>query len=65
MPLTGRVCSMVLVRLDLTQDRVILFSAMVGWLWRAYDLAYRRLHGLEDLPTEKGTMLRVGVERYR
>jgi len=65
MPLTGRVCSMVLVRLDLTQDRVILFSAMVGWLWQGYDLAYRWLHDLEDLPTEKGTILRMGVERHR
>jgi hypothetical protein len=38
---------------------------MLDWLWRAYDAAYRRFHGLEDLPTERGTVLRVGVERYR
>ena len=38
---------------------------MITWLWRAYDLAYRWLHGLRDLPTEKGTILRMGVERHR
>jgi len=38
---------------------------MVGWLWQGYDLAYRWLHGLEDLPTEKGAFLRMGVERHR
>ena len=38
---------------------------MIGWLWWGYDLGYRWLHGLEDLPTEKGTILRMGVERHR
>jgi hypothetical protein len=38
---------------------------MTGWIWRGYDLAYRWLHGLEELPTEKGAVLRIGVERYR
>jgi hypothetical protein len=38
---------------------------MIGWLWQGYDLAYRWLHRLGDLPTEKGTILRVGVERHR
>ena len=38
---------------------------MLDWLWQAYDAAYRWFHGLEDLPTERGTVLRIGVERYR
>jgi len=38
---------------------------MLDRLWRFYDAAYRWLHRLEDLPTERGTILRIGVARYR
>jgi hypothetical protein len=38
---------------------------MLDWLWRVYDAAYGWLHGLEDLPTERGTVLRIGVARHR
>lgn len=43
----------------------MLFAAMLKWLWRGYDVAYRWFHGVEDLPTEEGSLLRVSVERYR
>ena len=38
---------------------------MLDWLWRVYDAAYGWFHGLEDLPTERETILRIGVARYR
>jgi len=40
-------------------------GAMLDWLWRLYDAAYRRLHGLQDLPTGRGSVLQIGVARYR
>lgn len=38
---------------------------MPDWLWRWYDASYRWFHGVEDLPSEEGSVLRVSVERYR
>lgn len=43
----------------------MLFPAMLGRLWRAYDVAYRWFHGVEELPVEGGSVLRISVERYR
>jgi hypothetical protein len=34
-------------------------------LWQGYDIAYRWFRGVEDLPGDAGTVLRIGVERHR
>lgn len=38
---------------------------LLGRLWRGYDIAYRWFRGVEDLPGDAGTILRIGVERHR
>jgi hypothetical protein len=38
---------------------------MPDWLWRWSDIAYRWLHGVEDLPGDGQTVIRIGVGRHR
>lgn len=41
------------------------WPAVLGLLWRCYDVTYRWVHGLMDPAAEVGPVLRVGVARYR
>lgn len=43
----------------------MLCSTMPDWLWRWSDIAYRWLHGVEDLPGDGQTVIRIGVGRHR